>query len=277
MSYFQRFVVKPGSKVRLRKIDPDFIDKHKNEASALEATKRNAERLRELQELLYAEHKQSLLICLQAVDTGGKDGVINHVLSAMNPQGCKVYSFRKPNSVELDHDFMWRVYRDVPAKGEVAIFNRSHYEDVLAARVHELVPGKILDKRYEEINVIEKHLCENNTHILKFFLHIGKGEQLRRFKIRLDDPAKHWKISENDYIEREYWDDYQEAFEIMLSRCSTKRAPWFVIPANQKWFRNLAVSQIMIEYLEGLNMKFPKPAVNIKKIRKQYYKAKKNK
>jgi PPK2 family polyphosphate:nucleotide phosphotransferase len=230
-----------------------------------------------LQELLYAEHKQSLLICLQAMDAGGKDGVIRHALGAMNPQGCKVYSFRKPNSVELDHDFMWRAYRDVPAKGEVAIFNRSHYEDVLVVRVHDLVSRKALDRRYEEINAIEKHLCENDTHILKFFLHISKDEQLKRFKDRLDNPRKHWKISESDYTERKYWNEYQEAFEAMLSKCSTRQAPWFVIPANHKWFRDLAILQIMVEYLEGLKMRYPKPAVDIDKIRKQYHKAKKGK
>ncbi|MDE3061299.1 MAG: polyphosphate kinase 2 family protein, partial [Pseudomonadota bacterium] len=272
---FQQFQVKPGAKVRLRDVDPGFKGKHTDEESAKEETARNAERLRELQELLYAEHQRSLLICLQAMDAGGKDGTIRHALGAMNPQGCKVYSFKKPVGVELDHDFMWRAYRDVPAKGDVAIFNRSHYEDVLAARVHKLVPTDVIERRYGEINAIEKHLSENGTHILKFFLHISKNEQLKRFKDRLDDPTKHWKISESDYTERARWDDYQEAFEIMLSRCSAAEAPWFVIPADHKWFRNLAVSQILVEYLEGLKMQFPKPAVDIDTIRKQYHQAKK--
>lgn len=276
-NYFQQFLVKPGSKVRLRDIDPDFEDKHEDEARAQKATKRNVKRLRELQELLYAEHKRSLLICLQAMDAGGKDGVIRHVLGAMNPQGCKVYPFRQPTSVELDHDFMWRAYRDVPAKGEVAIFNRSHYEDVLVVRVHDLVPGKVIESRYEQINAIEKHLCENGTHILKFFLHISKDEQLKRFKDRLDDPAKHWKISESDYTERKRWDDYMEAFETMLSKCSNHHAPWFIIPANHKWFRDLAVSQIIVEYLEGLKMQSPPPAVDLDQICRQYHQAKKGK
>lgn len=276
MNYLQQFLVKPGAKVRLCDIDPDFKDKHKSKKTALKIIERNDARLRELQELLYAEHKRSLLICLQAMDAGGKDGVISHALGAMNPQGCRVYSFKKPTSVEIDHDFMWRAYRDVPAKGEIAIFNRSHYEDVLVVRVHKLVPKEMIDKRYEEINAIEKHLCDNDTHILKFFLHISKDEQLKRFKDRLDDPTKHWKISKSDYSERSYWNDYQEAFEVMLSECSTTYAPWFVIPADHKWFRDLAVSQIMVEYLESLNMQFPKPAVDIKKIRKQYHQAKKN-
>ncbi len=184
-------------------------------------------------------------------------------------------SFKQPSKEELDHDFMWRAYRDVPAKGEITIFNRSHYEDVLVARVHGLVPKKQLRMRYEEINAIERHLSLNGTHILKFYLHISKEEQLRRFKQRLDDPAKHWKISADDYRERKYWDEYTDAFETMLARCSTRAAPWFIIPANQKWFRDLAVSRILVEYLEGLRMKYPAPSVNLDKIRKKYHQASK--
>ena len=277
MNYSQRFLIKPDSKVKLRDVDPDFMDKHTNSGDIDEVTERNKSRLKDLQEILYAEHKRSLLICLQAMDAGGKDGVIRHVIGAMNPQGCKVVSFKQPNSLELDHDFMWRAYREVPAKGEVAVFNRSHYEDILVARVHGLVTKEVLARRYEEINAIEKHLSENGTHIIKIFLHISKDEQLKRFKDRLDDPMKRWKISESDYTERERWDDYIEAFEAMLSKCSTKQAPWFVIPANHKRFRDLAVSQIVVEYLEGLNMQCPPPTVDIAKIRKQYHQAKKNK
>jgi PPK2 family polyphosphate:nucleotide phosphotransferase len=273
--YYKQFCVKPNADIRLKDIDPDFKGAHISIADAKEEIKHNTKRLRELQELLYSEHKRSLLICLQAMDAGGKDGVIRHVLGAMNPQGCNVYPFRKPNNVELDHDFMWRAYRHVPAKGEIAIFNRSHYEDVLAVRVHKLIPKDAIARRYDEINAIEKHWSDNNTHILKFFLHISKDEQLSRFKDRLDNPAKHWKISENDYTERQYWKDYMQAFEIMFSRCSKKYAPWFVIPANHKWFRDLAISQIMVRYLEGLKMKSPEPAVNIAKIRKEYHQAKK--
>jgi len=277
MNYFQKFLVKPGSKVRLADIDPGFTDKHDSKKAALKVIERNDLRLRELQELLYAEHKRALLICLQAVDTGGKDGTIRHVLGAMNPQGCRVVSFRQQTSLELDHDFLWRAHRDAPAKGEVAIFNRSHYEDVLVVRIHDLVPKSVWSKRYDQINAVEKYLSENDTHILKFFLHISKDKQLSRFKERLDDPTKHWKISESDYTERKRWDDYMAAFEDMLLRCSTKDAPWFVIPANHKWFRDLAVSQIMVEYLEGLKMRFPPSAVDIDRIRKQYHQAKKDK
>jgi len=275
MNYSQRFLIKPGSRVRLSDIDPDFKDKHESKKDALKLIERNDLRLRELQELLYAEHKRSLLICLQAIDTGGKDGTIRHVLGAMNPQGCRVASFRQPTSLERDHDFLWRAYRDVPAKGEVTIFNRSHYEDVLVVRIHDLAPKDIWIKHYEQINNFEKNLSENNTHILKFFLHISKDEQLRRFKERLDDPSKYWKISNADYTERERFGDYMKAFEDMLSKCSTEHAPWFVIPANHKWFRNLAISQIMVEYLEGLHMTFPPPSVDIDQIRKKYHAAKK--
>jgi len=274
MNYSRQFLIKPGSKVRLRDIDPDFKDKNKK--VALKLIELNNLRLRELQELLYAEHKRSLLLCLQAMDTGGKDGIIRHALGAMNPQGCRVASFRKPTSLERDHDFLWRAHRDVPAKSEVGIFNRSYYEDVLVVRVHELAPKAAWSKHYDQINDFEQSLSENGTHILKFFLHISKDEQLKRFKERLDDPSKHWKISESDYTERKRWDEYMTAFEDMLSRCSTKHAPWFVIPANHKWFRDLAVSQIMVEYLEGMHMKSPPPSVDINKIRKQYHQAKKD-
>lgn len=275
MNYSQHFLVKHGSRVKLNAIDPDFKDKHETKKDALKIIERNNSWLRELQELLYAENKRSLLICLQAIDSGGKDGTIRHVLGAMNPQGCKVASFRQPTSLERDHDFLWRAHRDVPAKGEVTIFNRSHYEDVLVVRIHDLVPKPVWSKHYDQINDFEQCLSENGTHIIKFFLHISKDEQLKRFEERLDDPTKHWKINESDYTERERWNEYMAAFEDMLSKCSTEYAPWFVIPANHKWFRDLAVSQIMVEYLEGLHMKFPPPSVDIDQICKKYHAVKK--
>jgi len=275
MNYAHFFLVKPDSKVKLSDYDPDFTGKHESKKNALKIIEHNNLRLRELQELLYAEHKRSLLICLQAIDTGGKDGTIRHVISTMNPQGCKVAPFKQPTSLEHNHDFLWRAHRDVPAIGDVTVFNRSHYEDVLAARIHHLVPKTTWMKRYDQINAMEKYLSENNTHIIKFFLHISKDEQLRRFKERLDDPAKHWKISESDYSDRKRWDDYEAAFEDMLSKCSTKHAPWFIISANHKWFRDLAVSQILVEYMENLNMKFPSPSANIDQLRKKYHTAKK--
>jgi PPK2 family polyphosphate:nucleotide phosphotransferase len=225
--------------------------------------------------LLYAQRQHSLLICLQAVDSGGKDGTITHVLGAMNPQGCRVAAFRQPTAEELAHDFLWRAHRAAPARGEVVIFNRSYYEDVLIVRVHNLVPEDIWSRRYDLINAFEKGLIDNDTHILKFYLHISKEEQLKRFADRLDDPSKQWKISEADYKERPFWDDYVLAFEDALSRCSTEHAPWFIIPANHKWFRNLAVARIVVEYLETLNMKYPKPTVDIEHIRHEYHAAKK--
>jgi PPK2 family polyphosphate:nucleotide phosphotransferase len=274
MSDLQRFKVRAGSKVNLKEFDPSFKDGHESHESAEEETAHFQKRLRELQYLLYAERRHSLLICLQALDTGGKDGAINHVLGAMNPQGCRVAAFRQPSAEELAHDFLWRAHKAAPARGEVVIFNRSHYEDVLVVRVHNLVPEEIWSRRYDRINAFEKGLIEHDTHILKFYLHISKEEQLKRFKERLDDPTKHWKISESDYKEREFWGDYVTAYEDALSRCSTEHAPWFVIPANHKWFRNLAIARIVVEYLETLTMKYPQPTVDLKHIRQEYHAAK---
>jgi PPK2 family polyphosphate:nucleotide phosphotransferase len=274
MNYLQRFKVEPGSKVKLKKIDPSFDDGRKSHKSAADEIEHYQKKLRELQDLLYAERRHSLLICLQALDTGGKDGAINHVLGAMNPQGCRVAPFKQPSAEEAAHDFLWRAHKAAPARGEVVIFNRSHYEDVLVVRVHNLVPKEIWSRRYDQINAFEKNLVANGTHILKFYLNISKEEQLKRFKERLDDPAKQWKISEADYKERAFWDDYVAAYQEALSRCSTGHAPWFVIPANHKWFRNLAIARIVVEHLESLNMKYPEPTVDIEHIRREYHAAK---
>ena len=268
MDYSSKFMVKPGSTVKLHKINPDHTAEFKNKNEALEILARNQKKLTELQYKLYAENKQSLLIVLQALDAGGKDGTINHVLSPMNPQSCRVHGFKVPTAEELAHDFLWRVHLQAPKNGEVVIFNRSHYEDVLVARVHNLVSREVWSKRYGVINDFEKHLVYNNTKIIKFFLYISKDEQLRRFESRLDEPDKHWKISEGDYKERQYWDGYITAFEDAITKCSTEDAPWFIIPANQKWFRNLAVSEIVVETLESMKMKTPRPMVDINEIRK---------
>jgi PPK2 family polyphosphate:nucleotide phosphotransferase len=223
---------------------------------------------------MYAEKKHSLLIVLQGLDAAGKDGIVRLIMTAMNPAGCRVIGFKQPTADELRHDFLWRIHPHVPAKGEVAIFNRSHYEDVLVVRVHRLAPVNVWSKRYDLINEFERWLvAENNTTILKFFLHISKEEQLARFKRRLDDPARRWKISEADYKERQYWDGYIEAFEDMLRNTSTHHAPWFVIPANNKSFRDLAVSTIVSQTLESLEMEPPEPAVDIARIRRQYHAA----
>jgi PPK2 family polyphosphate:nucleotide phosphotransferase len=208
------------------------------------------------------------------MDTGGKDCTINHVLIAMNPQGCRVAAFKEPSAVELDHDFLWRVHKAAPANGEVVILNRSHYEDVLIVRVHNLVPGAVWFCRYERINAFEMALIEHNTQILKFYLHISKAEQLKRFKQRLDDRSKEWKISEADYKEPGYWNDYVAAYEEALLRTSTEYAPWFIIPANHKWFRNLAVARIVVEHLEALKMKYPNPSVDIEHTREECHAAK---
>jgi PPK2 family polyphosphate:nucleotide phosphotransferase len=271
MNYTNRFRVKPGSKVDLAKVDAGFKDKHESHEQALPEIEAYNQKLHDLQYLMYAEGKRSLLICLQGRDAAGKDGTINHVLSAMNPQGCLVTGFKVPSKEEAAHDFLWRYHKAAPAKGQVAIFNRSHYEDVLVQRVHNLVPRQVWSKRYEHINNFEKLLYDNGTHILKFYLHIDAKEELERFKTRIDDPARHWKISDGDYAERPFWDAYTAAFEAVLSKCSTKNAPWFIIPSNHKWFRNLAISRIVSEALESLNMKFPELTVNIDEIKKKYY------
>ena len=275
MKCYNQFIVKPGSKVKLKDIDPDFKGGMDKKKDGLPSIEKNFDELASLQYLLYAEAKQSLLIVLQALDAGGKDGTIKHVFRGMNPQGCKVAGFKQPTPDESAHDFLWRIHKHTPGRGEVVIFNRSHYEDVLVVRVHDLVPKKIWEKRYDTINDFEEQLVNNGTRILKFFLHISQEEQLERFGARLDNPDKQWKISEGDYDERAYWDKYVSAFDDALEKCSTEHAPWFVIPANHKWFRNLAVSQIVVEALKDMKIKMPEPTVNIEEIRKKYHQAKK--
>jgi PPK2 family polyphosphate:nucleotide phosphotransferase len=269
-----KFLVHPGTRVRLKDADPAYHGKHPSHRRALPEIQSQIQKMDALQYLMYAENKHSLLIVLQGLDAAGKDGVIRHVLTGMNPEGCMVTNFKQPSREELAHDFLWRVHPHAPAKGCVAIFNRSHYEDVLVVRVHHLSPVQEWSKRYDLINDFEKLLAvENNTAILKFFLHISSEEQLTRFKARLDDPSRNWKISDSDYTEREYWDDYTKAYEEMLSRTSTRHAPWFIIPSNHKWFRDLAISQIIVNALEGLKMKRPKPTVDLVKIRHEYHEA----
>ncbi len=273
MDYRKQFVVEPGTKVKLSKIDPAFKDQHESHETAAPEIQKLVERIGKLQYLLYADGNQSLLVVLQALDAGGKDGVVRHVFNAMNPQGTSVFGFRQPSRLEAAHDFLWRAHIRTPAKGEVVVFNRSHYEDVLIVRVHKLVPKPVWSKRYELINDFEKMLAANGTRILKFYLHISPEEQLERFKQRLDDPQRHWKISETDYAERERWPDYIEAFEEALEKTSTKHAPWYVIPSNHKWFRNLAISEIVAETLEEMNLKLPPATVDIAAIRKKYHAA----
>jgi PPK2 family polyphosphate:nucleotide phosphotransferase len=270
MSYSKQFRIAPSAHVSLERFDTSFTGKH-TKNHALKRTEKLSERMSDLQLRLNAEGKRSLLICLQALDAGGKDGVIKHVIGSMNPAGCRVASFKEPTKEELAHDFLWRIEAQSPKKGEVAIFNRSHYEDVLIVRVHELVPKKVWSKRYELINDFERRLVASGTRILKFFLHISREEQLKRFEQRLDDPAKRWKISESDYTEREYWDDYARAYEEAFEKCTTSDAPWFVIPADHKWFRDLAISEIIVEAMEDLKIQVPEPTVNIADIRRKYH------
>ncbi|HVZ15611.1 MAG TPA: polyphosphate kinase 2 family protein [Terriglobales bacterium] len=273
---FDKFLVKPGSKIKLRDIDAGFHGHYESHEKAMTDIQSHVQKLDQLQYLMYAEKKHSLLIVLQGLDAAGKDGVIRHVLTGMNPSGCRVTGFKQPTPEELDHDFLWRVHPHVPGKGEVAIFNRSHYEDVLVVRVHKLVPRELWSARYELINDFEKQLAvENRTSIVKFFLYISKDEQLARFKQRLDDPSRRWKISDADYKERKRWGDYIEAFEDVLHKTSTDYAPWYIIPSNHKWFRNLALSQVINHTLESLHMKMPKPTVNINEIREEYHEARK--
>lgn len=273
MDYRKKFRVKPDEKLRLSKIDPSFTGEHESDAMAKEATERCRAKLAHQQNLLYAEHKHSILIVLQAMDAGGKDGTIKHVFSGVNPQGVHVASFKQPSAADLAHDFLWRVHPHAPGRGEIAIFNRSHYEDVLVTRVHKLIEKATWTRRYEDIRDFENLLCQNGTTILKFFLHISKEEQLARFAQRLEDPGRNWKISEADYTEREFWDDYIEAYEDAIRATSTREGPWYVIPSNAKWFRNLAVSQIIAETMADLDLSYPPPSVNLAEIRRKYHAA----
>lgn len=224
------------------------------------------ERIANLQRVFYGDARYAMLIVLQGRDASGKDGTIRHVFSAVNPQACEVTSFKVPTDAERHHDFLWRIHQRVPARGVIGIFNRSHYEDVLVARVHNLVPKAVWSRRYDDINAFESLLAEQGVVIVKCFLHISKEEQKERFEDRINDKDKQWKLSAADFAERKYWGAYQKAFEDALSKCSTERAPWYVIPADKKWFRNLAVCRILVETLEGLRMKFPKPSVDISKL-----------
>jgi PPK2 family polyphosphate:nucleotide phosphotransferase len=253
--------------VKLSRIDPDSTPGAKDKTAAQAEVERNRERLFDLQYRLYAENRRALLVVLQAMDTAGKDGLIRHVVAGLNPQGCRVTAFKAPSAEELDHDYLWRIWKEVPAKGDIGIFNRSHYEDVLVVRVRNLVPRAVWRRRYAQINDFEEHLTANGVAVVKFFLHISPEEQLERLKARLADPKKHWKFSPADVEERKRWSDYMRAYEDALERCSTGRAPWYVIPANRKWYRDLAVSHILIETLEEMNPRTPKPAFDPASIR----------
>ncbi len=263
----QPILVEPGTRVRLADYDPGYcagLSKNSPEVAA----RRDAAhaRMYALQEMLWAEGKQALLIVLQALDAGGKDGTIRHVMRGLNPQGVCVAAFKQPTPEELAHDFLWRVHQRVPRHGQIGVFNRSHYEDVLVVRVKKLVPEKVWRKRYDQINEFEELLTESGTRILKLFLHISKDEQKKRLQARLTDPTKHWKFSTADLDERALWDDYMQAYEEALTRCSTKAAPWHIIPADHEWYRNLVVAELVVAALEEMAPQFPPPQVDLSKV-----------
>lgn len=260
----KRYRVEPGSQVDLAKIGPGSTEAFQGGKEEAEKVfpKLNA-RLEEMQELLWAEHRHKVLVVLQGMDTSGKDGTIRRVFDGVNPTGVRVASFKAPSPEELDHDFLWRVHPKVPGCGEMVIFNRSHYEDVLVVRVHHLAPEAVWRKRYDQINGFERLLAETGTTILKFFLHISRDEQKERLEARIDDPAKRWKFRKGDLKDRERWDDYTKAYEEALSRTSTEHAPWYVVPADRKWYRDLVVATVLTETLEGLGMKQPEPVEDL--------------
>ncbi len=265
MEPFSRLAVAPASVVTLGSCDSgDTLGWTREDA--LIRTEANRNRLAELHQLLWAENTRSVLIVLQGMDTSGKDGVIRSVMTGLNPQGCTVTSFKKPVGEEADHMYLWRIARALPARGDIGLFNRSHYEDVLIVRVHELVPKRVWKDRYDQINDFERLIADNDTTILKFFLHISKKEQKERLEERLADPAKNWKFSPQDLEERKHWNEYQQAYEDVLSRCSTTHAPWYIVPSDRKWVRNLVVSSVIVEAMEKLDMKWPRPAFDPKSI-----------
>ena len=269
--FSDKFIVPPGSTLRLADVDPDDTGLADGKKQAKKAFAKDLKAIRDLQYALYAEGKQGFLLCLQAPDAGGKDGTIRSLAVGLNPQGCHVVSFKVPTELERAHDFLWRVHPHAPPRGGMSIFNRSHYEDVLVVRVKDLVPKPVWKERYDHINAFERLLADQGTRIVKIFLCISKDEQLDRFAKRLENPGKNWKISEADYTERDLWDEYTAAFEDAFSKCSTPHAPWFIIPANKKWYRDFVIGRILREQLEAMNMKIPEPSVDIDDIRRRYF------
>jgi PPK2 family polyphosphate:nucleotide phosphotransferase len=263
---YPRYRVEPEERVRLADVDPDESEGYQRKKDVAEELKRHGDRIADLQARLYGEQQRSLLIVLQAMDTGGKDGTIKGVFQGVNPQGCQVWSFKAPSNEEAAHDFLWRYHQKAPSKGMIHIFNRSHYEDVLIVRVKDLVPEAVWRPRYEAINQFEYALTSDGVTVLKFFLHISRDEQKRRLESRLQDPDKRWKFSANDLKERAWWDDYQAAFEDAVNQCSTDYAPWYVVPANNKWYRNLVVARTIADTLEAMDPRFPAAEKGLDKV-----------
>ncbi len=259
-------VTRHGRSIRLAKCDPDDDAGLGTKENAHARLAKDLARLRDLQHLLYADDRHAVLVVLQAMDTAGKDGVIRHVMSGLNPVGCVVTSFKVPSSEERDHEFLWRIHKAVPPKGVIGVFNRSHYEDVLVVRVHQLVPKEVWKLRYRQINDFERTLHENGVEILKFFLHISKEEQASRLRARIKDPTKNWKFQPGDVAERRHWNAYQEAFEDAINKCTTPWAPWHIVPSNKKWVRDCVIARAMVDRLESLKLRYPKPATDLSKI-----------
>jgi PPK2 family polyphosphate:nucleotide phosphotransferase len=258
--------VKPNQKIKLAEIDPEDIGEFTDKNKAKKLLDKNIAQMVELQNVLYAEGKHALLIILQAMDAGGKDGTIRSIMSGVNPQGVQVTSFKAPTPEDLAHDFLWRVHKAVPPRGMIGIFNRSHYEDVLIVRVRNLVPKQMWQKRFEHINHFEQLLVDSGVTILKFYLHISKKEQKERLQARISEPNKRWKFNPSDLDTRTQWNDYMQAFEDVFEKCSPKDAPWYIVPANKKWYRNLVISETIVETLKGLDMQYPAPVEGLDKI-----------
>ncbi len=270
MDFVKKHLIKPDQAVDLKSIQTKTKGPFQGKTDAKDFTLETVDKICDLQYRMFVEQKHSLLIILQAPDAAGKDGLIRKVLGKMNPQGCRTYPFKVPSAIERAHDFLWRIHRCTPAKGMISIFNRSHYEDVLVVRVEDLVPKRVWSKRYEIINQFEANLVQAGTHILKFYLHISPEEQLERFKKRLDDPEKHWKLNPGDYAARNKWDDFRAAYEDVLDKCSTQNAPWFVIPADHKWYRDASVAAIVHETFKNIDPQLPPVDVDLDEIRALY-------
>ena len=261
------YLIKPHAQVRLSKMSTSQTSGYKSEESAAAVLVKHRKQLADLQDVFYASQTKALLIVLQGMDTAGKDGTISHIFSGINPQGCDVASFKVPTPLEARHDFLWRVHAQVPPRGMINIFNRSHYEDVLSPRVHKLISDKVVRRRLDDINRFESTLADNDVLILKFYLHISRDEQTRRLQSRIDDKQKHWKLSAADLHERKFWPQYIDAYDHILSTTSLKHAPWFVIPSDNKWYRNIAISTIIVDVMQSLKLKFPDPTVDASAIK----------
>jgi PPK2 family polyphosphate:nucleotide phosphotransferase len=262
----KKLMVIEGKKINLQRLSPDYnfsIDEEKAEYVLKQNLKK---RMSELQYRLYAERKNGLLIVFQGIDTSGKDSTIRHVISAFNPQSCAVKAFKEPTTEDLSHDFLWRIHKRAPSRGEIVVFNRSHYEDIIQPRVHKTIHKSIWSQRYEHINAFERCLSDNSIKIIKFFLHISKEEQRKRLEERMNDPSKQWKVSKSDITERKLWKNYTVAYQDIINRCSNLWAPWYIIPANRKWFRNLVIALIIVDTLERMKPKFPKPTINLSEM-----------